>query len=176
MLLTGFSLELVNISCLPSSTLLNALVTLDDDVSAVLPYLNAVLPRANYRPEAEELDFIRKGHIVTVRPREMRVTGVDDEAHARAAVEDLRELINATWEGRDRLEPVRENRRPPAALEVLRELPRTNCGACGVPTCMAFASLVSSEGAPLDRCPPLSEPTRAAAWERLLALGCRAGR
>ena len=32
-------------------------------------------------------------------------------------------------------------------------LPRTNCGDCGYPTCMAFAGMVVSEKLPLENCP-----------------------
>ncbi|MCF8080259.1 MAG: DUF3786 domain-containing protein [Desulfobacterales bacterium] len=35
-------------------------------------------------------------------------------------------------------------------------LPRTNCGDCGFPTCLAFASMVVSEKLPLANCPHLS--------------------
>jgi hypothetical protein len=35
-------------------------------------------------------------------------------------------------------------------------LPRTNCGDCGFPTCLAFASMVVSEKLPLGNCPHLS--------------------
>jgi hypothetical protein len=34
-------------------------------------------------------------------------------------------------------------------------LPKTNCGDCGFPTCLAFAGLVVSEKHPLDNCPHL---------------------
>ena len=40
-----------------------------------------------------------------------------------------------------------------------RVLPRTNCGDCGYPTCMAFASMVVSEKLPLNGCPHLSADT-----------------
>jgi hypothetical protein len=36
-------------------------------------------------------------------------------------------------------------------------LPRTNCGDCGHPTCLAFASMVVSEKLPLDTCPHLGK-------------------
>lgn len=36
-------------------------------------------------------------------------------------------------------------------------LPKTNCGDCGYPTCLAFASMVVSEKFPLKNCPHLSE-------------------
>jgi hypothetical protein len=34
-------------------------------------------------------------------------------------------------------------------------LPKTNCGECGFPTCLAFASMVISEKYPLAKCPHL---------------------
>lgn len=36
-------------------------------------------------------------------------------------------------------------------------LPKTNCGDCGFPTCLAFASMVVSEKLPLENCPHLAE-------------------
>ena len=36
-------------------------------------------------------------------------------------------------------------------------LPKTNCGDCGFPTCLAFASMVVSEGRPLSDCPHVTE-------------------
>jgi len=35
-------------------------------------------------------------------------------------------------------------------------LPKTNCGDCGFPTCMAFASMVVAEQHPLGKCPHLT--------------------
>ncbi|MEJ2040023.1 MAG: DUF3786 domain-containing protein [Desulfosarcinaceae bacterium] len=40
-------------------------------------------------------------------------------------------------------------------------LPRTNCGDCGYPTCLAFASMVVSQKLPLKNCPHLSAETLA---------------
>ena len=42
-----------------------------------------------------------------------------------------------------------------------RVLPRTNCGECGYPTCMAFASMVVSQKIPLKGCPYLTAETLA---------------
>lgn len=40
-------------------------------------------------------------------------------------------------------------------LELLKTLPRTNCGDCGQATCMAFATRVIKEGEDLAKCPHL---------------------
>ena len=40
-------------------------------------------------------------------------------------------------------------------LDLLKKLPRTNCGDCGEATCMAFATRVIKEGEDLAKCPHL---------------------
>jgi acetyl-CoA decarbonylase/synthase complex subunit gamma len=47
-------------------------------------------------------------------------------------------------------------------LEIYRQLPRTNCGDCGVPTCLAFAMKLANKQASLEDCPHVSEEAKAA--------------
>jgi hypothetical protein len=54
-------------------------------------------------------------------------------------------------------------------------LPKTNCGDCGFPTCLAFAGMVVAEQLPLDRCPHLS-PEVVARCSRELAAQYAAGK
>ncbi|MFO8007875.1 MAG: acetyl-CoA decarbonylase/synthase complex subunit gamma [Candidatus Brocadiia bacterium] len=42
-------------------------------------------------------------------------------------------------------------------LDIYQLLPQTNCGDCGVPTCLAFAMKVASKQAALDECPHVSD-------------------
>ncbi len=170
MLLEDYTYDLVNIFCLPSSTEFNAVVALGQDISPVLPFLNAVVRRGHYAHRERIFDFMHRGHIVTLEPREMKVTGLRDHDHAREVIEELRDLINRTWEQRDQLSPAFEHRKPPSALDVLRELPRTNCGACGLPTCLAFAAQVVADPDRLEQCPELANPDHAASHERLRRL------
>ena len=59
---------------------------------------------------------------------------------------------------------------PLSALDLYRDvLPKTNCGRCGFPTCLAFASMVVSEQLPLEKCPFLSAETVAACRDELQA-------
>ena len=48
-----------------------------------------------------------------------------------------------------------------SGIEVYKNLPRTNCGDCGLPTCMAFAMQVASKKLALDGCPHVSDEARA---------------
>jgi acetyl-CoA decarbonylase/synthase, CODH/ACS complex subunit gamma len=45
-------------------------------------------------------------------------------------------------------------------IEIFKMLPKTNCGECGVPTCLAFAMNLASGKAELDACPYVSDEAR----------------
>ena len=42
-------------------------------------------------------------------------------------------------------------------LQIFKLLPKTNCGECAVPTCMAFAMKLAAKNAELAACPYASE-------------------
>lgn len=46
-------------------------------------------------------------------------------------------------------------------IQIFKLLPKTNCGECGVPTCLAFAMNLASGKAELDACPYVSDEARA---------------
>ena len=62
-------------------------------------------------------------------------------------------------------------------LEIFKLLPKTNCGDCGVPTCLAFAMKLAQKKAELSECPHVSDEAKSilgAASEppmRLLKIG-----
>jgi acetyl-CoA decarbonylase/synthase complex subunit gamma len=45
-------------------------------------------------------------------------------------------------------------------LDIFKMLPKTNCGECGVPTCMAFAMKLASKNAELAACPYASDAAK----------------
>ncbi len=47
-------------------------------------------------------------------------------------------------------------------LEIFKHLPKTNCKACGFPTCLAFAMALANGKASLDACPDVSEAAKEA--------------
>ncbi len=48
-----------------------------------------------------------------------------------------------------------------SGLEIFKLLPKTNCGDCGVPTCMAFAMKLAQKKAELGECPHASDEAQA---------------
>jgi acetyl-CoA decarbonylase/synthase complex subunit gamma len=50
---------------------------------------------------------------------------------------------------------------PLTALDIYKVLPRTNCGECGVPTCLAFAMSLATKKAAIDACPYATDDAKA---------------
>ena len=46
-------------------------------------------------------------------------------------------------------------------IQIFKLLPKTNCGECGVPTCLAFAMSLATGKAELTACPYVSEEAKA---------------
>jgi acetyl-CoA decarbonylase/synthase complex subunit gamma len=53
----------------------------------------------------------------------------------------------------------------PTGIEIFKLLPKTNCGECGVPTCLAFAMSLAAGKAELSKCPYVSEEAKVALSE-----------
>jgi len=49
---------------------------------------------------------------------------------------------------------------PLTGIEIFKLLPKTNCGECGVPTCLAFAMNLASGKVELSACPHVSEEAK----------------
>jgi acetyl-CoA decarbonylase/synthase, CODH/ACS complex subunit gamma len=47
-------------------------------------------------------------------------------------------------------------------LDIYKLLPKTNCKECGFPTCLAFAMKLAQKGTELNKCPYVSEASKAA--------------
>ncbi|HDI01507.1 MAG TPA: acetyl-CoA decarbonylase/synthase complex subunit gamma [Candidatus Bathyarchaeota archaeon] len=52
-------------------------------------------------------------------------------------------------------------------IEIYKYLPKTNCGACGEKTCMAFATKLANREARLEECPELLKPEYKEAYQAL---------
>lgn len=52
-----------------------------------------------------------------------------------------------------------------SGLEIFKQLPKTNCGDCGTPTCLAFAMKLAAGQAELTACPHVSDEAKAALSE-----------
>jgi ArsR family metal-binding transcriptional regulator len=125
------------------------------DLSPVLPYLNAVLPKAVYHHAALALTFAEEYRTICLQPHLITGAKADDVEDARRLLVWLKALINETWEQRDAVVPSYERRERLTPLSLFKLLPKGDCGACGLPTCLAFAVELAAERASVLRCAPL---------------------
>ena len=157
MLLKGYTKEIFRPECNPSFQSVHCMAHLEQDITEVLPYLNAVLGGFEYFEDPPAVTFRVQGKIITVHPRKIAVNALRDEAEADKILEWLKREINEAWAKRGEIEPKYEGMPKPKVFEILKLLPKTNCGQCGQPTCMVFASLMSQGVKGPEDCPELME-------------------
>ncbi len=170
MLLKSYTLKIVLPECNPSATTVNAIAELSDDISEVLPYLNATMRGCTYHPEAGILRFIKEGRAINLYPRQITVTKLESETEARQVLESIRELINSTYERKSEIEPSYRRGDELKPLDVYKLLPGTNCKQCGESTCLAFATKLAKQEAKVNGCTPLYSEEYRQRRERLLNL------
>ncbi len=161
MLLKGYHKEVVRPECRPEAQSVHCIAHLDEDITEVIPYLNAVLGGFQYIKDPPTVSFKVHGKLIAVHPRKICVNALKDESEGDKIIEWLKEEINETWERRGEIEPRFEGAPKPKVIEILKLLPRTNCRDCGQPTCMVFATQVAEGGKGPEDCPPLREENKA---------------
>jgi len=154
-LLKTYSKEIFRPGCNPGFESVHCIAHLDQDISEVLPYLNAVLGGFEYLQDPPAVIFRSQGKLITVHADKIAINALRDEAEADKILEWLKREINAAWENRERIEPSFEGTPKPVLIEILKLLPKTNCKACGQPTCMVFAARVADGIKGPQDCPPL---------------------
>ncbi len=156
MLLSGYTKRISRPECNPSSEAVYCVARLNEDVSEVLPFLNAVEHGVEYFRDPPEVIFRLGDRIVKVGAREIAINRLADEAEADRILAWWKNKINEVWEQRKSIVPSYEGKVKPGMIEVLRLLPKTNCKKCGRPTCMVFASQVVEGKCSTEQCPGLS--------------------
>lgn len=158
------------LDCIADPTRIRVVAELSDDVSEVMPYLNAVIGKASYGHEARILHFNLEYRMITLYPRVLTMAKADDEADAHRVINWLRDLINECHRRRGEIAPSYEYRPAAKPLDVYVLLPRENCKRCGEATCMAFAFRLLQGRGVIDECALLGEERFALHRQALAAL------
>jgi len=137
----------------PSALHLRCFADLESDIGPALPYLNTVLHGHLFFPEPPSLTLKHGGGtLITLTSRQIAINMVQDEAEAERILAWLQKEINTVWERRGEVVPSFEVTVAPRFLDILKLLPRTNCRACGQPTCLVFAVQVCQRTQNLSAC------------------------
>ena len=139
-------------------TRLSAHFKFDTDVSLLFPYINATCKEAKFHDNPEYIQFMMNGIFCTLYPNDVIAAPFEDQDQALEFADRLMAFLNDLYANRDSIEPNHRKFRPLSAIDIYKLLPKTNCGECGFPACLAFASALSRGQVHPDQCPGFSNP------------------
>jgi ArsR family metal-binding transcriptional regulator len=171
MLLISYTKEIFRPECNPSFQSVHCIAHLDQDISEALPYLNASLGGYEFIKDPPSVTFRAHGKLITVHAREIAINALKDEEEADGILHWLQQEINSAWENRDTITPRFEGLPRPQPIEILKRLPKTNCGKCGEPTCLVFAVVVCEGGKSAEDCPELNAESKGSIDQYLSPFG-----
>jgi ArsR family metal-binding transcriptional regulator len=171
MLIEAYDVDLHCPACEPGAEVWVATVPTAADLSELMPYVNAVVEKGQYTPSVPTLVWREGAHKLFLKAHEFGISNLRDRTHGEAKVVALVQFLNDTWDKRDGITPDHSTRVKPKVLDVLKLLPRANCGDCGVPSCMAYAVALCEGEKGLDDCPLLRTQPAVGQRERLVELG-----
>lgn len=160
--------------CFADENKIRVIAKISEDVSDLLPYLNALLANATYIDKAKgsekgetstdeisysderpALTFTKGQKLITVYPRRVTIAKANDLMDAEVTLRWLVERLNYALEHRDEIRPLKEGKVKIRPLDIFGLLPQINCRACGEHSCLAFALCLLQERRRLSECTPL---------------------
>ena len=160
MLLKSYSRDIFRADCNPSFESVHCIARLDQDIAAVLPYLNAEWGGFEYIKDPPSVVFKIRGRLIALHGDHIAINALEDAREADRVLAWLQREINVVWERRESITPRTEGMPRPGVLDILKCLPRTNCRECGEPTCMVFATRVAEGIKAAADCPTI-DPDKA---------------
>jgi len=156
-LIQHFDFNLSVPDCLPDADYFRTSVSVSEDISEILPYLNAEFEGAEFNTGARVLIWKENDKRYAFHSREIDITPVKDIEEAQKLVDSIVSRVNDIWDRRTEIEPNFEGRKPlPNVLDIYKKLPRTNCRECGYLSCMAFAAVLREYPDKRCLCPHLT--------------------
>ena len=170
-LISTYQFKLVEDHHHPGSGRYGVVVTLSEDISAVLPYLNSVLDDTYYDQENQVLIGASKRQRYAFRPHEINIGAIADAANGSQIAGEAVELVNKVWQERNLILPSSKERKLPTTYAIFRLLPRASCEKqCGCSSCLAFAADLRDGNVKLVQCPLLSTPEYADTKKQIVKL------
>lgn len=143
--------------CMADGKKLRITAHISGDLTEVFPYMNAVDKHAFFSAKAQTFTIMDGQRFITLYPRRIGIAKTDDIIDTWRVLEWLRVRFNECWRDRAGIVPSDAFRKRPPALEIYSRLPKSNCGACGESTCMAFAFRLWSGKGRITECKPVFE-------------------
>jgi len=154
MLLNSYKITRI-LPCLADPEKIRVIAEISDEIHEVFPYLNAILKGCIYNHPALTLTIKKDGKLLTLHAHHITLAKIEDEKEAEEILGWLKDLINETYDKRDRVEPNFSKGAELKALDIFKLLAGTNCKRCGEPSCLAFAVKLVGQEIEITKCIPL---------------------
>jgi len=141
--------------CIADEKKIRLIAYFSRDISEILPYLNAVIKGASYNKNAPVLTYTKGRSVINLYNIKAAMAKVDNIIAAWNILNEIKDLINKTYQNRDKIKPNYEEKIKITALQIYGWLPKTNCKVCGETTCLAFAVKLLLGEQKLENCKPL---------------------
>ncbi|MDD5005445.1 MAG: (Fe-S)-binding protein [Candidatus Omnitrophica bacterium] len=142
--------------CMADEKKIRLIAYFDRDITEILPYLNAVIKGASYNKNAPTLTYTKSRRIINLYNIKVTIAKANDILDAWEVLDEIKDLINKTYQNRENIKPNYEEKIKITALQIYGWLPKTNCRICGEATCLAFAVKFLQGEQKLESCLPLS--------------------
>ncbi|MCM8781820.1 MAG: hypothetical protein NC828_02055 [Candidatus Omnitrophica bacterium] len=141
--------------CIADAKKIRLIAYFSCDISEILPYLNSVIKGASYNKNAPTLTYTKGRRVINLYNIKVAIAKADDIIDAWNILNEIKDLINKTYQNRDKIKPNYEEKVKVTALQIYGWLPKTNCRNCGEATCLAFAVKLLLGQQKLENCEPL---------------------
>jgi ArsR family metal-binding transcriptional regulator len=154
--------------CMADEKKIRLIAYLNRDITEILPYLNAVIKGASFNKEVSTLTFAKDRRLINLYNMKVTIAKADDIIDAWHILDEIKILINKTYENKANIKPNHEEKVKVTALQIYGWLPKTNCRACGEATCLAFACRLLLGEQKLSKCAPLSTGSKFAENKKIM--------
>ncbi len=154
--------------CMADEKKIRLIAYFNRDITEILPYLNAVIKGASYNKGASTLTFAKERRLINLYNMKVTIAKADDIIDAWHILDEIKVLVNKTYENRLDIKPNYEEKVKVTALQIYGWLPKTNCRSCGEATCLAFAFRLLLGEQKLSKCVPLSTDSRFAENKKIM--------
>lgn len=141
--------------CLADPEKIRVIAEVTGEIYEAFPYLNATIKECLFNHPALTLTIKKGEKLITLHANHITLTKIDDEQEAEALLGWLQNLVNETYQGRDKIQPDYTMRQELKPTDIIKLLPGTNCKQCGLLTCLAFAFKLLRDQIGIEKCAPL---------------------
>lgn len=154
MLLNTYKITRI-LPCIADPEKIRVIAELSDEIHEVFPYLNAIIKGCIYNHPALTLTIRNEEKLITLHPKFVTLTLIEDEKEACQILDWVKDLVNETFQKKDQIEPNYSEGGQLKPSDIQKLLPGTNCKKCGFRSCLAFAFKLVDQKIDIGKCIPL---------------------